>query len=131
MKKETPVLDKKRLERLERRRATRKLRYSSYREIHEGEEKAESFKTSAKRLWGYIWEQKIAFIIVVITCAISSVFSVLGPDYIGQALDLLNEQVEKIGANVRHTGRYPGWDFLPESDLRDTYIKKYKESKSI
>ncbi len=94
MKKETPVLDKKRLERLERRRATRSLRYSSYREIHEGEEKAESFKTSAKRLWGYIWEPKIAFIIVVITCAISSVFSVLGPDYIGQALDLLNEQVE-------------------------------------
>ena len=94
MKKTTPVLDGKRLERLERRRATRKLRYSSYREIHEGEEKAESFKTSAKRLWGYIWEQKIAFIIVVITCAISSVFSVLGPDYIGQALDLLNEQVE-------------------------------------
>ena len=94
MKKETPVLDEKRLERLERRRATRKMRYASYREIHEGEEKAESFKTSAKRLAGYIWEQKVAFIIVVITCVISSVFSVLGPDYIGQALDLLNEQVE-------------------------------------
>ena len=39
----------------------------------------------------------------------------------------VNEQVEKIGANVRHTGRYPGWDFLPESDLRDTYIRKFKE----
>ena len=101
MKKTTPVLDEKRLERLERRRATRKLRYSSYREIHEGEERAESFKTSAKRLWGYIWEQKIAFIIVIITCAISSVFSVLGPDYIGQALDLLNEQVEvKLNGGV-------------------------------
>ena len=93
MKKQPLVLDEKRQERLERRRATRKLRYSSYREIQKGEEKAESFKTSAKRLWGYIWEQKIAFIIVVITCIISSVFSVLGPDYIGQALDLLNEQV--------------------------------------
>ena len=101
MKKTTPVLDGKRLERLERRRATRKLRYSSYREIHEGEEKAESFRLSAKRLWGYIWEQKIAFIIVVITCAVSSVFSVLGPDYIGQALDLLNEQVEvKLNGGV-------------------------------
>ncbi|MBR6551960.1 MAG: ABC transporter ATP-binding protein, partial [Clostridia bacterium] len=94
MKKETLVLDEKRLERLERRRATRSLRYSSYREVQKGEEKAESFKSSAKRLWGYIWEQKVAFIVVVITCAISSVFSVLGPDYIGQALDLLNEQVE-------------------------------------
>ncbi len=101
MKKQTPVLDAKRLERLERRRATRKMRYSSYREVRKGEEKAESFKTSAKRLWGYIWEQKIAFIIVVITCVISSVFSVLGPDYIGQALDLLNEQVSvKLNGGV-------------------------------
>ena len=39
----------------------------------------------------------------------------------------VNEQVEKLGANVRHTGRYPGWDFLPESDLRDTYVRKFKE----
>jgi dipeptidase D len=35
--------------------------------------------------------------------------------------------VSELGANVRHTGRYPGWDFLPESDLRDTYIRKFKE----
>ena len=39
----------------------------------------------------------------------------------------VNEQVEKLGANVRHTGRYPGWDFLPESDLRDIYVRKFKE----
>ena len=39
----------------------------------------------------------------------------------------VNAQVEKLGANVRHTGRYPGWDFLPESNLRDTYIRKFKE----
>lgn len=93
MKNETPILDSKRLERLERRRATRKLRYSSYREIRKGEEKAESFKTSAKRLAGYILEQKTAFAIVVITCAISALFNVIGPTYIGDALDLLNEQV--------------------------------------
>lgn len=93
MKKETPILDKKRLERLERRRVTRSLRYSSYREIHEGEERAESFKTSAKRLTGYILEQKWAFLIVVITCAISAFFNVIGPTYIGDAIDLLNEQV--------------------------------------
>ena len=93
MKKQAPVLDEKRLERLERRRATRKLRYASYREIHEGEEKAESFKPSAKRLAGYILEQKTAFLIVVIACAVSAVFSVIGPVYIGDALDLLNEQV--------------------------------------
>ena len=39
----------------------------------------------------------------------------------------VNEQVEKLNANVRHTGRYPGWDFLPESELRDTYVRKFKE----
>ena len=39
----------------------------------------------------------------------------------------MNEQVEKIGAQVKHTGRYPGWDFLPDSELRDTYIRKFKE----
>lgn len=39
----------------------------------------------------------------------------------------VNEQVEKLGATVKHTGRYPGWDFLPESELRDTYTRKAKE----
>lgn len=43
------------------------------------------------------------------------------------SIEQVNAQVEKIGAGVRHTGRYPGWDFLPESELRDTYIKKFKE----
>ena len=44
MKKQTPVLDAKRLERLERRRATRKMRYSSYREIHEGKKRQSLLK---------------------------------------------------------------------------------------
>ena len=39
----------------------------------------------------------------------------------------VNALVAELSANVRHTGRYPDWDFLPESDLRDTYVKKYKE----
>ena len=39
----------------------------------------------------------------------------------------VNVLVTELGADVRHTGRYPGWDFLPDSDLRDTYIRKFKE----
>lgn len=39
----------------------------------------------------------------------------------------VNSNAEVLGANVRHTGRYPGWDFLPESDLRDNYVRKFKE----
>ncbi len=102
MKKQvTPTLDAKRLERLERRRATRKLRYASYREVRKGEERPESFKVTAKRLSGYILKEKRAFIIVVLACAVSSLFSVLGPDYIGQALDLLNEQINiKLGGGM-------------------------------
>ena len=48
-------------------------------------------------------------------------------EQIDLSIEQVNEQVEKLGANVRHTGRYPGWDFLPESDLRDTYVRKFKE----
>ena len=43
----------------------------------------------------------------------------------------VNEQVEMLGASVRHTGRYPGWDFLPESELRDAYISKFKQIMGI
>ena len=39
----------------------------------------------------------------------------------------IDAHVEKLCANVRHTGRYPGWDFLPESELRDTYVRIFKE----
>lgn len=43
------------------------------------------------------------------------------------SINEVNAQIEKLGASVKHTGRYPGWDFLPDSELRDTYIRKFKE----
>ena len=52
-------------------------------------------------------------------------------EQIDLSINEVNAQVEKIGASVKHTGRYPGWDFLPESELRDTYIRKFKEIKGI
>lgn len=46
-----------------------------------------------------------------------------------EQIDLSIEQVEDcaapLGATVYHEGRYPGWDFLPESDLRERYAEKY------
>ena len=48
-------------------------------------------------------------------------------EQIDLSIEQVNALVSELGANVRHTGRYPGWDFLPESDLRDSYIKKFKE----
>ncbi len=39
----------------------------------------------------------------------------------------VDEKIGAIGASVRHANRYPGWDFLPESELRDSYVRKFKE----
>lgn len=38
----------------------------------------------------------------------------------------VDAQVQRLGATVKHTGRYPGWDFLPDSALRDKYCEKYE-----
>ncbi|MGM9631923.1 MAG: beta-Ala-His dipeptidase [Eubacteriales bacterium] len=38
----------------------------------------------------------------------------------------VDAEVQKLGATVQHTGRYPGWDFLPDSALRDKYCEKYE-----
>lgn len=48
-------------------------------------------------------------------------------EQIDLSISEVDSLVAKLSANVRHTGRYPGWDFLPESELRDTYIRKFKE----
>ena len=34
---------------------------------------------------------------------------------------------EVLGATTRHHSRYPGWDFAPTSDLREAYIKAYRD----
>lgn len=48
-----------------------------------------------------------------------------------EQVDLSIKQIEEaakaVGGAVSHRGRYPGWDFAPDSDLRDIYIKKYRE----
>lgn len=39
----------------------------------------------------------------------------------------VDEAALPLGADVRHTGKYPGWDFAPESALRELYTEKYRE----
>ncbi|MBQ7115424.1 MAG: ABC transporter ATP-binding protein [Clostridia bacterium] len=75
------------------RRSTRKLRYSSYRSVQKGEEKASNFGKTLKRLLKYLLEHKGGCVIVLITCVLSTICNVIGPSYIGDALDVLNEQV--------------------------------------
>lgn len=93
MTKKQRNLDENRQRLLEMRRKTRKLRYSSYRSVQEGEEKATRFGETMRRLLKYLVEHKGGCVIVFITCILSTVCNVIGPTYIGDALDVLNEQV--------------------------------------
>ena len=86
-------LDENRQRLLEMRRNTRKLRYSSYRSVQKGEEKASHFGETMNRLLKYLLEHKGGCVIVIITCLLSTICNVIGPTYIGDALDVLNEQV--------------------------------------
>ena len=38
----------------------------------------------------------------------------------------VDEGIAPLGASCRHANRYPGWDFLPDSELRDSYVAKFK-----
>ena len=51
-------LDENRQKLLEMRRNTRKLRYSSYRSVQKGEERANNFGKTLKRLLKYLFEHK-------------------------------------------------------------------------
>ncbi len=93
MTKKPRQLDENRQRLLEMRRQTRKLRYSSYRSVQKGEEKANTFGKTLKRLLKYLLIHKFSCIIVLIACILSTICNVVGPSYIGKALDVLNEQV--------------------------------------
>ncbi len=40
----------------------------------------------------------------------------------------VDDKASVLEAQVKHTGKYPGWDFLPDSKLRDSYISSYRET---
>ena len=88
-KKETPVLN----ETQQKRREQRAQRYASYRVARRGEGRADSFGDSFIRLIKYLTGQKFIFAVVIIACILSTVCNVLGPNYIGDAVDVLTEQV--------------------------------------
>jgi dipeptidase D len=39
----------------------------------------------------------------------------------------VDEAVVGLNADVEHASRYPGWDFLPDSELREKYVRIFKE----
>lgn len=93
MKTKSPILDQKREAVLENRRKTRQMRYSSYRTNDNGQSKPKSFVSTVKRLSSYVLEHRTGTVIVLITCILSTICNIIGPTYIGNALDVLNEQV--------------------------------------
>lgn len=93
MKTKSPILDQKREAILENRRKTRQMRYSSYRTNDNGQSKPKSFVSTVKRLSSYVLEHRTGTVIVLITCILSTICNIIGPTYIGNALDVLNEQV--------------------------------------
>lgn len=78
---------------LERRRKTRQIRYASYRVATHEDKKASSAGATLKKLSKYILKQKWLMLLVLICCMLSTVCNVIGPDYIGKAIDVLNELV--------------------------------------
>lgn len=42
-------------------------------------------------------------------------------------LEQLRSMVELFGGNVETSGNYPGWEFRPDSLVRDTFVECYKE----
>ena len=39
----------------------------------------------------------------------------------------VDEAVVGLNADVEHASRYPGWDFIPDSELREKYVRIFKE----
>lgn len=47
-------------------------------------------------------------------------------EQIDLSISQVDEGIAPLGASCRHANRYPGWDFLPDSELRDSYVAKFK-----
>lgn len=68
-------------------------KYSQYRTGGQEHQKPKNFKSTAKRLLRMLKNDRIAVTFVVIIGAVSAFLSVLGPKYLGDIMDLINEQV--------------------------------------
>lgn len=68
-------------------------KYSQYRTGGQEHQKPKNFKTTAKRLLMMLKNDRPAVIFVVLLGAVSAFLSVLGPKYLGDIMDLINDQV--------------------------------------
>ena len=97
-------------------------KYAAYREQTKTEkEKPKNFTETAKKLFGLLKDKKLAVAIIVITTAISSYLTILGPEYLGDIIDVLDTQVK----NKLATG---SMDFSPVYSILITIFVIYTAS---
>ncbi len=68
---------------------------------------------------------------IIETCESKIVFSFSTRSSLEAQLDFSQRELELlgkvIGADVSHHSRYPGWEYIPQSTLRDEYIDAYEK----
>ncbi len=78
-----------------RKRPAVKDRYAAYRDSRRSEkEKPRKMLPTAKKLMGLLKGRELAIVFTIICAAGSSLLSILGPRYLGNIIDVLNEQVQ-------------------------------------
>ena len=94
-------------------------KYAQYRDhSHNEKEKPENFGKTFRKLLSLLKGNEIAIVIIVVFAAVSSLLSVLGPEYLGDIINVLSEQIDvKL-----ETG---SMDFTPIYDILKTIFIIY------
>ena len=108
---------------MKRENSSRKIaikdRYSAYRDSRRSEkEKPQKMLPTAKKLMALLKGREIAIVFTVICAAAASLLTILGPRYLGNIIDVLNEQVQ----NKLNTG---AMDFTPVYGILKTILFIY------
>ncbi len=96
-----------------------KDRYSAYRDSRRSEkEKPRKMLPTAKKLMALLKGRELAIIFTIVCAAAASLLTILGPRYLGNIIDVLNEQVQnKLATGVM--------DFTPIYDILKTILFIY------
>lgn len=79
----------------EKRKLIKADKYASYRDKNrDNKEKPADFMATGKKLLSLLKGKEIAVIVTVVTACIGSLLSILGPNYLGKIIDVLDVQVK-------------------------------------
>ena len=79
----------------DKRKAAKTDKYASYRDPRKNsKEKPTDFMATAKKLLSLLKGKELAVIVTVICACVSSLLSILGPNYLGDIIDVLDVQVK-------------------------------------